>query len=200
MAKKDKAWQIESIAEELRDLDQSPLYNYRKENDYLSVPGTGDPNARIMFIGESPGKKEAQSGEPFVGRAGRFLDQLLESIELDRADVYITNVVKDRPPGNRDPYQVEIETYAPLLEQEINIVQPQVFATLGRFAMNVILGKYAHPKQGKKIGDLHGKKLEVETCYGNVAFVPLYHPAAAFYNRDLYKTMQDDFKRLKLST
>jgi len=188
---------IEEIAEALRDLDQSPLYQHRKENDYLPVPGEGNLDARIMFIGEAPGKREAQVGRPFVGRAGRLLDQLLESIDLNRADVYITNVIKDRPPGNRDPHREEIEMYAPLLEREINIVQPQVFATLGRFAMNFVLEKYDHPQQGQKIGDLHGEKLEVETSYGKTTFVPLYHPAAAFYNRSLHETMQDDFERLK---
>lgn len=200
MKNNGKVVQIEKIAKALRDLDQSPLYQYRIENDYLPVLGEGDPDARIMFIGEAPGKREAQVGRPFVGRAGRLLDQLLESIDLDRADVYITNVVKDRPPNNRDPHRKEIESYAPLLEKEINIVQPQVFATLGRFAMNFVLEKYDHPRQGQKIGDLHGEKLEVETSYGKVTFVPLYHPAAAFYNRDLRETMQDDFERLKTST
>jgi DNA polymerase len=173
------------------------LYDYRKEKGYLPVIGEGDPDAEIMFIGEAPGREEAETGRPFVGNAGRVLDSLLESIGLERGDVYITNVVKDRPPGNRDPRAEEIGVYTPFLLRQIEIIAPDVIATLGRFAMDFILERYDLPQQGKKIGDLHGRVLQADGPYGEVTVVPLYHPAAAFYNQDLEDTMEEDFRALE---
>jgi DNA polymerase len=193
----DKGERLEAIAEEVRNLEESPLYDYRQENGYLPVFGEGEPEARIMFIGEAPGKQEAKSGRPFVGNAGKVLDKLLESIGTHRDDVYITNVVKDRPPDNRDPRVEEIELYAPFLMRQIEIIQPKVIATLGRFAKDFVLEYYDLPQQTQKIGDLHGKKLEAEASFGKVTIVPLYHPAAAFYNQDLENTMERDFQALK---
>lgn len=192
-----KAARLEEIANEIQSLEESPLYDYRKENDYLPVIGEGDPDADIMFVGEAPGREEAESGRPFVGNAGRVLDELLESIGVDRQDVYITNVVKDRPPGNRDPRAVEIELYAPFLRRQIEIIEPEVIATLGRFAMEFVLEDYDLPQQGQRIGDLHGQVLEAEAPHGMVNIVPLYHPAAAFYNRALEDTMREDFRVLE---
>ena len=192
-----KAARLEQIADEIRGLKESPLYDYRNENDYLPVIGEGDPDADVMFIGEAPGREEAKSGRPFVGNAGRVLDKLLESIGVDRQDVYITNVVKDRPPGNRDPRVGEIELYAPFLRRQIEIIEPVVIATLGRFAMQFVLEEYDLRQQGQKIGDLHGRVLEAEAPHGTVNIVPLYHPAATFYNRELEDTMREDFRVLK---
>lgn len=190
----DKSTQLEHIANQVRNLDESPLYEYRQENDYLPVIGEGDPDAQVMFIGEAPGAQEAASGKPFAGSAGRVLDRLLESIGLERKQVYITNVVKDRPPDNRDPHKDEIELYTPFLARQIEIIQPQVIATLGRFAMDFILEHFNLPQRGEKLGDLHGKALEAQASYGKVRVVPLYHPAATFYNRDLEKAMKEDFQ------
>jgi DNA polymerase len=192
-----KAARLDKLRKDVRSLEASPLYDYRKENDYLPVVGEGDPDAEIMFIGEAPGREEAETGRPFVGNAGRVLDSLLESIGLDREHIYITNVVKDRPPGNRDPRVQEIEVYAPFLLRQIEIIRPDVIATLGRFAMDFILEQYDLPQQGKKIGELHGKLLKAEGPHGEVTVVPLYHPAAAFYNQDLEDTMEDDFRVLE---
>jgi DNA polymerase len=189
--------ELEVIAEKLRNLEESPLYQYRKENGYSPVIGEGDVEAGIMFIGEAPGAGEARTGRPFVGAAGRVLDDLLASIGLDREDVYITNVVKDRPPDNRDPRIEEIDLYAPFLLRQIEIVEPDVIATLGRFAMRFILEQYELPQQGKRIGDLHGHVLQAEASHGKVTVVPLYHPAAAFYNQDLRDTIEQDFQVLK---
>ena len=186
-----------TLAEEIRALEDSPLAVYRKENGYQMVFGEGDVDAQIMFIGEAPGAQEAETGRPFVGAAGGVLDDLLASIGLDREAVYITNVVKDRPPDNRDPRKAEIERYAPFLRQQIEIIQPRVIATLGRFAMTFILKWFDLPHKGKKIGDLHGQVLQAETSYDSVAVVPLYHPAAVFYNRGLQETMEADFEVLK---
>jgi DNA polymerase len=191
-----KEAQLEAIAEEVRALEASPLYDYRKENGYRPVIGEGDPDAEIMFIGEAPGQEEATTGRPFVGRAGRVLDALLASIDVDREDVYITNVIKDRPPGNRDPRVGEIELYAPFLLRQIEIIQPDVIATLGRFAMDFILERYDVPVRRQRIGDLHGEILEAEAPYGEVTVVPLYHPAAAFYNQALQETIEEDFQVL----
>lgn len=192
----NKAAQLEEIAEQVRNLSESPLYGYRQENNYHPVIGEGNPDADIMFVGEAPGREEAETGRPFVGNAGRVLDSLLESIGVDRGDVYITNVVKDRPPANRDPRAEEIELYAPFLLRQIEIIQPDVIATLGRFAMEFILEHYDLPQQGQKIGDLHGRILKGGRAYGEVTVVPLYHPAAAFYNQDLEDTMEEDFQTL----
>jgi uracil-DNA glycosylase family 4 len=188
---------LDALAAELRDLTESPLYDYRKENGYKPVIGEGSPTADVLFIGEAPGKQEAKSGRPFVGASGRVLDELLESIGLDRGDVYITNVVKDRPPDNRDPHADEIDLYAPLLDRQIAIIQPKVIATLGRFAMDFVLSKFDAPQQGEKISRLHGQPIEVEAPYGTVTIVPLYHPAVALYNRNQRGTLEDDFKVLK---
>ena len=197
---KDKAAQMEEIARAIRDLEESPLYHFRKENGYSAVIGEGNLDADIMFIGEAPGEQEAKSGRPFVGAAGRVLDELLQSIGLAREDVYITNIVKDRPPQNRDPTVAEIELYAPFLARQIEIIQPKVIATLGRFAMDFILEQFDMAEKGQKIGQLHGKVLKAQAPHGEVAVVPLYHPAVTFYSRDRKQTLADDFQVLKQFT
>jgi DNA polymerase len=189
--------QLEAIAREIQNLKESPLYSYRKEHGFSPVIGEGDPSASIVFIGEAPGKQEAETGRPFVGNAGKVLDELLESIDLKRQDVYITNVVKDRPPKNRDPRADEIRLYAPFLLRQLEVIEPRVLVTLGRFATDFALDHFDLPEQGQKIGDLHGRTLEAQAAYGPVAIVPLYHPAAVFYNRDLRETLEEDFSILE---
>ena len=193
----DKSEQLGAIGEEVRNLEKSPLYQYRKNHHYQAVIGEGDPYAEIMFIGEAPGKQEAKSGRPFVGSAGRVLDELLSHIDLQRDDVYITNVVKDRPPENRDPHVDEIEIYTPFLIRQIEIIEPKVIATLGRFAMDFILDQFEMPQKGEKISNLHGQELQAQTPFGKVTVVPLYHPAVALYNRDQRATLEKDFEVLK---
>lgn len=188
---------MQAIGEELRRLAASPLYAYRQEQGYHPVLGEGDLNAGLMFIGEAPGASEAKSGRPFVGAAGMVLSELLASIGLERPDVYITNIVKDRPPENRDPTGEEIELYAPLLKRQIEIIQPRVIATLGRFAMDFILQAFRLPEQGEKISDLHGKALRTQADYGSVWVVPLYHPAVALYNQGQREVLRADFQILK---
>lgn len=195
-----KADQLQQIAEEIEGLSQSPLYDYRIQNGYQPVPGEGNPDAAIMFIGEAPGGKEAKTGRPFVGAAGKTLDRLLQGIDLARQDVYITNIVKDRPPKNRDPRPEEIELYAPFLVRQIEIIRPQVIATLGRFAMDFMLQQFELPQQGQKIGALHGQLLQARAAYGPISLVPLYHPAAALYNNALWDTLTEDFERLRQLT
>jgi uracil-DNA glycosylase family 4 len=192
----DKDKQLEEIAEAVRDLEASPLYEYRQKEGYLPVVGEGDANARIMFVGEAPGAEEAKTGRPFVGRAGEVFEQLLHSIALERREVYVTSILKDRPPGNRDPRSEEIQMYKPFLLRQIEVIRPQIIATLGRFALGVILKEFDTPQGKAKLGDLHGKVLHAQAPYGEVIVIPLYHPAAVFYNPALQETMEADFQAL----
>jgi DNA polymerase len=192
-----RAAQLKKMAEEVQNLNTSPLYHYRQANQYSMVFGEGNPQAAILFIGEAPGEQEAKTGRPFVGASGRLLSELLDSIGLQREDVYITNVVKDRPPENRDPTAAEIQLYQPFLLRQIELIQPQVIVTLGRFAMDFILKQFNLSEKGQKISRLHGKLLQAQTAYGQVSVVPLYHPAVALYTRDQAETLKQDFQVLK---
>ena len=188
--------QLENLAEAVRNLTESPLYSYRTENDYAAVFGEGNIEADIMVIGEAPGEQEAKQGRPFVGSAGRVLNELLGLIGLQREDIYITNIVKDRPPDNRNPRAGEIKLYAPFLVQQIEIIRPKVIASLGRFAMEFILKQLdAFDKQ--KISQVHGSVIKAQSAYGEIAVVPLYHPAAAFYNPKLQDTLREDIVTLQ---
>ncbi|PIR86252.1 uracil-DNA glycosylase [Candidatus Kaiserbacteria bacterium CG10_big_fil_rev_8_21_14_0_10_43_70] len=173
------------------------LAEYRIQEGNHAVLGEGYHDASIMFVGEAPGRNEAKTGRPFCGAAGKILDELLASIGVERESVYITNIVKDRPPNNRDPSPGEIETYAPFLDRQIEIIQPKIIATLGRFAMDYIMRKFDLSFEIEPISTAHGKKYEAETNYGKVMIVPLYHPAAAIYNQSLKETLREDFKILK---
>lgn len=185
---------IEDIYEELLNLKTSPLYKFRQENNYLPVIGEGSLNAKIIFIGEAPGKKEAETGKPFCGQAGKVLDQLLESIGLDRKKVYITSVIKDRPPKNRDPKPAEIKIYSPFLDRQIEIIKPKVIVTLGRFATDYIIEKLARNYTNKSIGKLHGTVIN-----GNkdLKIVPLYHPAVILHGGVKFEVLKKDFNLLK---
>jgi uracil-DNA glycosylase len=193
----NKSEKLARLAQEVAGLTQSPLYQYRLENNFHPVFGEGSPDAGVLFIGEAPGKQEAQKGRPFVGASGRVLNKLLQSIGLERDDVYITNVVKDRPPDNRDPRQEEINLYAPFLAQQIEIIQPRVIATLGRFAMDFVLARFNLPETGQKISQLHGRPIEAQAQFGPLTILPLYHPAVALYNQDQQKTLEADFRVLQ---
>jgi DNA polymerase len=197
MSPKSKAKKLADLAEEVTQLTASPLYTFRQENKYHPVFGEGDPDAELLFIGEAPGEQEAKKGRPFVGASGRILNELLDSIALEREDVYITSVLKDRPPKNRDPQQQEIELYAPFLAQQIEIIQPKVIAPLGRFAMEFVLAHFGLDKVKQLISKVHGHAFTTKAAYGDVTIVPLYHPAVALYNRDQRKTLEDDFQVLR---
>jgi DNA polymerase len=150
-----------------------------------------------MFVGEAPGKTEAMTGKPFCGAAGKFLTDLVESIGLKRPDVYITNIVKDRPPENRDPTPEEIELYAPFLVRQIDIIQPKVIATLGRHSMGYVMKHFDLDLELEPISRIHGKAFAAQASYGPVTIVTLYHPAAALYNGGMRDTLKEDFKVLK---
>jgi DNA polymerase len=188
---------MRQIRDEVADLKESPLYEYRTRNKYYPVLGEGSHDANIMFIGEAPGKNEAETGRPFCGAAGRILDELLAHIETPREDVYITNIVKDRPPNNRDPLPSEIAIYAPFLMRQIETIQPKVIATLGRFSMKHIMEKFDLEEELRPISQIHGKVFEAEVSFGKIKIVPLYHPAVAVYNADSKEELKKDFEILK---
>ncbi|MFQ5610738.1 MAG: uracil-DNA glycosylase [Anaerolineae bacterium] len=150
-----------------------------------AVPGSGTPDADIMFIGEGPGFHEDRQGEPFVGAAGKFLDTLLESIGLSRKQVYITNVIKCRPPGNRDPLPEELDACRDYLERQIALIRPKVIVTLGRFSM------YRYFPNAS-ITKIHGQAKRV----GNILVVPMFHPAAALHQPKWRPLVEEDFRKL----
>jgi uracil-DNA glycosylase len=154
------------------------------------VFGVGNPAADLMFVGEAPGFHEDKQGIPFVGQAGKLLDKLLGGIGLERSEVYIANVLKCRPPGNRDPQPDEIESCEPHLFRQIELIQPRVVATLGNFATKLLSGKPTG------ITRVHGQEQEVTLGGNHVLLYPLYHPAAALYTPAMLNVLQEDFRRL----
>jgi len=188
---------MKKIRDEVVELKESPLYKFRIENKNLPVIGEGSHFAKVMFVGEAPGRNEAKYGRPFCGRAGDILNELLESVEIKREDVYITNIVKDRPPQNRDPLPEEIKIYRPFLDRQIEIIQPKVIATLGRYSMYYIMPKFGLEFELEPISKNHGKIFDGEASYGAVKVVPLYHPAVAVYNSHTKDILKKDFEVLK---
>lgn len=188
---------LRKIKDEILSLKSSSLCEERRKNKVFPVIGEGSHYAKIMFVGEAPGKNEAETGRPFCGAAGKILDELLESISIERKEVYITNIIKDRPPSNRDPLPEEIEIYSPFLNRQIQIIQPGVIATLGRFSMEYIMKKFGLESELESVGRIHGKIFDSHTDYGDVRIVPLYHPAVALYDRSQIDILKKDFKVLK---
>lgn len=176
----------ESKAKKLNDLrariEQADVTPELKSQATQLVFGDGNADAEIVFIGEAPGKNEDEQGKPFIGAAGRFLNEMLASINLNREDVYITNIVKYRPPNNRDPLPAEKEEWLPYLQEQLDIIQPKMIVTLGRHSMDVLL-------PGLKISQAHGKPKR----YKERVYLPLFHPAAALYNSGMRQTLIDDF-------
>jgi uracil-DNA glycosylase family 4 len=172
---------LRQIADEIRVCTKCELHRTRTK----AVPGEGPADGRVMLIGEAPGWNEDQQGRPFVGAAGKFLEELLASAGMKRDEVFITNVVKSRPPGNRDPLPDEIAACAPYLERQIEVIDPEVIVTLGRFSM-------ARWFPGERISRIHGQPKRV----GRRLIVPMYHPAAALHQQSLRATIEEDFARL----
>lgn len=188
---------IDKLREELRHAYDSPLYQYRVSNNYQPVAGSGNYDADILLIGEAPGEKEAKEGNPFVGAAGKVLDSLLSSIELDRDKVFISNIVMDRPPNNRDPLPEEIAYYAPYLDRIVKTIKPRIIATLGRFSMSYLIEKLGIT-DGKKISELAGKIYQRKVSWGNLYFVPLFHPAVVLYTPSKREILLEHFKKLQV--
>lgn len=197
MNKEERSEALKAIRDDLLHNTKLPLHAYRTQNNYFPVVGEGDHFARIVFIGEAPGKNEAMTARPFCGASGRVLDELLHSVGLKRENIYITNIVKDRPPENRDPLPHEIEAYGPYLDKQLKIIQPKVIATLGRFSMDYIMRKFGLAFDIEPISKAHGKAFTANCKWGQVSIIPLYHPAAAIYNQHLKDTLKKDFEVMK---
>ncbi len=172
---------LERLAAEVAECTKCLLHRGRTH----AVPGEGPADAEVMFVGEAPGFHEDQQGRPFVGAAGQFLEELLESIGLTRGDVFITNVIKCRPPGNRDPLPREVGACEPYLDRQIELIQPTVVVTLGRFSM-----ARAFPKA--RISRVHGQPRKID----GVVYYPMYHPAAALHRPSLRTTVEADMRRI----
>ena len=175
---------LKKIKDEVVGL-KSPLADIRRRDEVFPVIGEGSHDAKIMFVGEAPGKNEAATGRPFCGAAGRVLDEMLKSIELNRSEVYITNIVKDRPPENRDPLPQEISDYAPFLDRQIDAIQPEIIATLGRYSMAYVMTRFGLASELTLMSQMHGKIFEAKSSFGKIKIIPLYHPAAALYQNSL---------------
>ncbi len=190
---------LKLIKDEMLTNQGLPLYEYRTTNHYFPVIGEGNHEAKLMCVGEAPGETEAKTGRPFCGRAGKILDELFASINLDRQKVYVTNLIKDRPPANRDPLPHEIEAYGPYLIKQIEIIKPRVVATLGRYSMRFMMEyiSVGEPQLSQTISKLHGQVLEGQAPYGPLTVIALYHPAAAIYNQALKPTLIADFAKIK---
>jgi uracil-DNA glycosylase family 4 len=193
----EKSTALKAIRDELMSATGSPLYAFRVENGYFPVPGEGNPDANILFLGEAPGKLEAGQGKPFCGPSGEILNEMLASIGLERENVYVTNILLDRPPDNHEPKPEEIEFYTPYLDRIIDIIKPAVIVTLGRYAMAFILKKFDLPEKKGKMNELHGRLLKAQTPYGEIHIVPLYHPAVVLYSATQKATLRKDFEKLK---
>lgn len=187
---------MRAIRDEVIALD-TPLADERRRNGAHPVIGEGNHGARVMFVGEAPGRNEAATGRPFAGAAGKILDELLATAGIVRADVYITNIVKDRPPMNRDPEPAEIEAYGQFLDRQIDIIRPEVIVTLGRYAMGYVLSKFGRSGEVRPISVLHGTVVECEAPFGPIRVVPLYHPAVALYNSSMKDKLREDIIVLK---
>ena len=153
------------------------------------VMGAGNADADIVLVGEAPGKNEDEQGLPFVGAAGKFLNEMLASAGMNREDVYITNIVKYRPPNNRDPLPEEKKAFWPYLLEQLQIIEPKIVVTLGRHSMEYFL-------PGQYISKIHGQPKRIQLGDHEIVIVPLYHPAAALYNGSMRQTLIDDFMRM----
>jgi DNA polymerase len=172
---------LTELYKEIRNCHKCEIARTRTQ----AVPGEGPENADIMFIGEAPGYNEDLQGRPFVGQAGQFLNELLDSIDLKREQVYITNIIKTRPPGNRDPLPVEIHNCKAWLDRQLEIIRPKVIVTLGRYSMSRFF-------PGKTISQIHGTSVEKD----GVIYFAMYHPAAALHQQSLRDTLKKDMQKI----
>jgi uracil-DNA glycosylase len=180
-----RASSLTEIASLVAKCERCPLYKTKTKD----VTGIGNPKAEIMFIGEAPGKNEDEQGEPFVGAAGKFLNEMLAGIDLKREDIYIANVLKHRPPSNRDPLPNEAEACWPYLRRQIELINPKLIVFLGRHAMNRFFPML-------KISESHGNAFRSEKWGRDQVFLALYHPAAALYNGGMRETLIKDFNKI----
>ena len=191
MSKKDEL--LKKIKDEVIGCKKCSLSKTRT----LPVIGQGDHKAKIMFVGEAPGANEDKTGVPFCGQSGNILTELLNSIGLQRENVYICNILKCRPPENRNPQANEIEACISYLEKQIEVIKPKIIGALGNYAVSHILKKYNLEDQIQGISKIRGKIFKVKTSFGEIRIIPLYHPAVAAYNANMKEVLKEDFKILK---
>ncbi len=189
---------LKAVRDDLVNATASPLYKFRTDSRSFPVLGEGYADANIMFIGEAPGKNETETGKPFCGPSGDVLEEMLNGISLKREDVYLTNVLMDRAPEKREPTPQELAFYTPFVDRLIDIIQPGVIATLGRFAMWYMLKKLDLPEKRMTISQLHGKLIKTQLNYGEIHVLPLYHPAVVLYTASQKEILRKDFQKLKL--
>ncbi|MBD3245966.1 MAG: uracil-DNA glycosylase [Candidatus Omnitrophica bacterium] len=182
-----------SLNEEIRACRKCPLGSTRAN----AVPGEGNKSARVMFVGEAPGATEDTQGVPFCGKAGGVLDDLLAVSGLKRTDVFIANILKCRPPGNRNPNQDEIVTCTPYLDRQIDIIRPSVLCCLGNFACGYLLRKFGLAAKVQGITKIHGNIFIADAAYGKVKIIPLFHPAVVTYDQTKLPILKKDFLQLK---
>ena len=185
--------ELKKIRDKVLYCKKCSLYEYRIKNKFFPVIGEGNHQAKIMFIGEAPGLQEAKTGRPFCGAAGKVLDEILESGGIKRQEIYITNVLKCRPPANRDPKPEEIKACSPYLLRQIEVIKPKIICTLGNYSTAFILEKFGLFDKIQGISKIHGKIFE--TTKG-LKIIPLYHPAVVVYNQNMKATLKRDFKVL----
>jgi len=193
MNTQEKTEKLKEIKDEAIACQKCPLYQTRN----LPVIGIGSHDAHIMFVGEAQGANEDATGVPFCGRAGKILDEVIESIGLKKEDVYICNVLKCRPPGNRDPNPTEKVACVDYLKRQIEIIQPKIICTLGNHATDFIFKEFGLENQLQGISKIHGKVFDSTSFSYPVKIVPLYHPAVATYNGNMKEVLLQDIKVLK---
>ena len=190
---KNRDEELGKIKEEVLKCQKCSLYKNRN----YPVIGEGSHQAKIMFIGESPGAQENRTGRPFCGAAGKVLDELLDSVRIKRKDVYISNLLKCRPPSNRDPEKEEIEACSFYIERQIKIIQPKIICPLGRYSMQFLMEKFGLKNEIQPIGKIHGKVFKIKTVRSELFLIPLYHPATVTYNANMKEILKNDFRILE---
>lgn len=182
--------EIKQIGQDVTNCRRCGLWKTRNS----PVAGEGAVTAKVMFIGEAPGYNEDMQGRPFVGKAGKIFDELLYSVGLERKEIYIANILKCRPPKNRDPLGDEIKACTSYLDKQIMAIKPKVIVTLGNFASSYVLEKFGF--QAEKIGKIHGKIFRIKNLLFDARIIPLYHPATAVYNPNMKDVLMQDFKSI----
>ncbi len=184
---------LEEIKNEVLNCQRCPLYKTRTN----PVMGQGNHQAKIMFIAEAPGFNEDLTGHPFCGASGEVLDELLNSVDIKRQQIYITNILKCRPPENRGPKPEEIKACSSYLERQIEIIKPKVICTLGNYSTVFVFERFGLKDQIQGISKIHGRLFESKTLFQNITIIPFYHPAVASYNPNMKQTLAKDFKILE---
>jgi len=184
---------LDKIKGEVAGCKKCGLYKTRK----LPVAGEGCKDSDIIFVGEAPGANEDRTGVPFCGAAGEVLDELLDKANIKREDIYITNILKCRPPGNRNPAKEEIKVCTPYLDRQIEIIRPKVICCLGNFAASYIMEKFGLKDKIKGISKIHGSIFDYQSIFVSMKIMPLYHPAAATYNVNMKPVLEKDFIKLR---